>query len=62
MSQSNQATQDTIEIRPGEYESIDEKTINAHGEHAGFFHSLGRAISGETVNNEFLKSGDAVVR
>lgn len=46
----------TIELRPGVFEPMTERNIQANGEQAGFFHSLGRALQGEQVDNPFLKA------
>ena len=53
-------SKETIEIRPNEFEEVHPNTVKAYGEHAGFFHSLGRAIGGETVDNQYLKSSTSV--
>ncbi len=46
----------TIELRPNVFESMSKHNVEVNGKHAGFFHSLGRAIQGEKVDNEFLKA------
>lgn len=48
--------ENTIELRPKVYETMSKRNVEANGENAGFFHSLGRAIQGEKVDNEFLKA------
>ncbi|MDH0450890.1 hypothetical protein [Shewanella sp. GD04112] len=48
--------ENTIELRPNVFESMSESNIAHNGKNAGFFHSLGRAIQGEKVDNEFLKA------
>jgi len=53
---SNNKPDSTVEIRPGEFETMSEKNVNERGQSAGFFHSLGRALCGEEVNNKYLKS------
>lgn len=46
----------TIELRPYVFESMSKRNVDHNGKNAGFFHSLGRAIQGEKVDNEFLKA------
>lgn len=46
----------TVEIRPNEFEVMADRNIKERGENAGFFHSLGRALQGEKVDNKYLKS------
>jgi hypothetical protein len=46
----------TIEIRPNEFEVMADRNVKERGENAGFFHSLGRALGGEKVDNKYLKS------
>lgn len=53
-------SKETIEIRPNEFEEVHPNTVKAYGENAGFFHSLGRAIGGEKVDNKFLKSSTSI--
>ncbi|MDH0450896.1 hypothetical protein [Shewanella sp. GD04112] len=48
--------ENTIELRPNVFESMSERNIDHNGKNAVFFHSLGRAIQGEKVDNEFLKA------
>lgn len=48
--------ENTIELRPNLFESMSKRNVEENGKHAGFFHSLGRAIQGEEVDNEFLKA------
>ena len=48
--------ENTIELRPNVYERMSKRNVEANGKNAGFFHSLGRAIQGEEVDNEFLKA------
>ena len=48
--------ENTVEIRPNEFEVMAERNVKNNGENAGFFHSLGRAIQGEKVDNKYLKS------
>ena len=35
--------ENTIELRPKVYETMSKRNVEANGENAGFFHSLGRA-------------------
>jgi len=53
---TNKYSEDTVEIRPDEFEVMTARNIKEQGENAGFMHSLGRAMQGEKVNNKFLKS------
>lgn len=46
----------TVEIRPDEFEVMAERNVNERGESAGFFHSMGRALQGEKVDNKYLKT------
>lgn len=48
--------ENTIELRPNVYERMSNRNVEANGKNAGFFHSLGRAIQGQEVDNEFLKA------
>ncbi len=48
--------ENTIELRPNVFESMSKHNVERNGKNAGFFHSLGRAIQGEEVDNEFLKT------
>ncbi|MGI2023787.1 hypothetical protein [Shewanella glacialipiscicola] len=48
--------ENTLELRPKVFESMSKRNVEVNGKHAGFFHSLGRAIQGEEVDNEFLKA------
>lgn len=45
-----------VEIRPNEFEAMAESNVKSNGDHAGFFHTLGRALGGEKVDNKYLKS------
>jgi len=53
---NNNKPDSTVEIRPGEFETLSEKIVTERGQSAGFFHSLGRALCGVEVNNKYLKS------
>jgi hypothetical protein len=56
MANDNKKDVNTVEIRPNEFETMAENNVKERGENAGFFHSLGRAIQGEKVDNQYLKS------
>lgn len=47
---------ETVEIRPGVFEELSPQNIKERGQNAGFFHSLGRALGGEEVDNCYLKA------
>ncbi len=48
--------ENTIELRPNVYEIMSKRNVEDNGKNAGFFHSLGRAIQGEKVDNQYLKA------
>lgn len=53
----------TVEIRPGEFEELHPQLVQRCSENmntAGFFHSLGRAMRGDNVNNQYLKANGAI--
>ncbi|EMY6611190.1 MULTISPECIES: hypothetical protein [Vibrio] len=56
MNLKTKDVQHTIEIRPNEFEVMSDANVKKNGDMAGFFHSLGCAIKGEEVDNEFLKA------
>ncbi|KZX57779.1 hypothetical protein A3709_19340 [Halioglobus sp. HI00S01] len=50
---------ETVEIRPGVFEPISKGLAEQAGDnhqYAGFMHSLGAAIGGRKVDNQFLKA------
>ena len=52
----DQQANETVEIRPGEFEPLEARNIMENGDNAAFFHSLGRAIGGAKVDNKYLKT------
>lgn len=51
--------QNLVELSPGVFEPMSNNLIdrcNGNLHTAGFFHSLGRALGGESVNNRYLKT------
>lgn len=56
MKQSDTTVENTIELRSGVFEVMSKRNVERHGQFAGFFHSIGRAIQGQEINNEFMKA------